>query len=82
MTGDRARLGADDCERLIELHGPGGRRVSIEMDDQWLGLDTGRPTPLHVGKTAGAHQASTSNSSSASSQPAGVTKAHVPEPDC
>ena len=52
-TGDRALLSSPACNREIELHGPGGRRVSIEMDDGWLGLETDLPIPLYVGKTAG-----------------------------
>ena len=52
-TGDPAILRADRCNRLLALHGPGGRRVQIEMDDAWLGLDTDLPIPLYVGKNAG-----------------------------
>jgi len=52
-TGDRNRLRSPACNREIELHGPGGRRVSIEMNDEWLGLETDLPIPLYVGKTAG-----------------------------
>jgi hypothetical protein len=44
---------AEDCVRLLQLHGPGGRPVRLEMDDGWLGLDTDLPIPLYVGKTAG-----------------------------
>ena len=51
-TGKRALLRSEGCNRMIELHGPGGRRVPIEMDDEWLGLDTELPVPLYVGKTA------------------------------
>ena len=38
---------------LLVLHGPGGRGVTIQIDDHWLGLDTDLPVPLYVGKTAG-----------------------------
>jgi len=52
-TGAPALLRGDACNRTLELHGPGGRPVRIEMDDRWLGLDTDLPIPLYVGKTAG-----------------------------
>jgi len=52
-TGVRALLRSQECTRLIELHGPGGRQVPIEMNDDWLGLKTDLPIPLYVGKTAG-----------------------------
>ena len=52
-TGARDLLRGDGCNRLLQLHGPGGRPVRIEMDDDWLGLDTDLPIPLYVGKTAG-----------------------------
>jgi hypothetical protein len=50
-TGERAML--KERDRLLALHGPGGRIVTIEIDDEWLGLDTDLPVPLYVGKTAG-----------------------------
>lgn len=51
-TGDLGRLSAPDCNRKIELHGPGGRPVSLHLDDEWLGIRTGLPIPLYVGKNA------------------------------
>lgn len=33
------------------LHGPSGRGVTIELDEEWLGIDAGAPVPLYVGKT-------------------------------
>jgi len=38
--------------RDLVLHGPGGRDVHLMIDDEWLGLETGQPVPLYVGKTA------------------------------
>ena len=52
-TGSRHMIESESCNRLLALHGPGGRRVQIEMDDAWLGLDTDLPIPLYVGKNAG-----------------------------
>jgi hypothetical protein len=46
MLRDRA------CNRTIELAGPGGRAVTIHLDDEWLGLAAQLPLPLYVGKTA------------------------------
>ncbi len=31
--------------------GPGGREVVLKIDEEWLGLSTGLPVPLYVGKT-------------------------------
>src|SRR5260370_36117801 len=45
-------LSGPDCNRHIELHGPGGRPVALHLDDEWLGLRTGLPIPLYVGKNA------------------------------
>ena len=42
----------DDAARSIALHGPGGKKVYLKFDDEWLGLSTGLPVPLYVGKTA------------------------------
>ena len=42
----------DGTVRSIVLHGPGGRKVPLEFDDEWLGLSTGLPVPLYAGKTA------------------------------
>lgn len=51
-TGPHSLLQAADCNRFIELGGPGGRPVTIHLDDEWLGLDAGLALPLYVGKTA------------------------------
>ena len=42
----------DEAVRSISLHGPGGRQVGLQFDDEWLGLSTDLPVPLYVGKTA------------------------------
>lgn len=42
----------DEAVRTIALHGPGGRLVPLQFDDEWLGLSTGLPVPLYVGKSA------------------------------
>jgi hypothetical protein len=36
----------------LVLHGPGGREVTLKINDDWLGLVAGLPIPLYVGKTA------------------------------
>jgi hypothetical protein len=41
-----------ECNRCLDLMGPGKRLVSVYMDDEWLGIDAGLPIPLYVGKTA------------------------------
>jgi hypothetical protein len=51
-TGSDALLASPECNRQIELHGPGGRPVLLHLDDEWLGLPTGLPIPLYVGKNA------------------------------
>ncbi len=51
-TGDRELLRTSNCNRLMELCGPGGRIVTIKIDDDWLGLETRLPIPLYVGKNA------------------------------
>ena len=51
-TGASDRLTSDECNRHIELHGPGGRPVALHIDDEWLGIRTGLPIPLYVGKNA------------------------------
>ena len=38
-TGERSLLESKQCNRRLELSGPGGRQVAIEIDDEWLGLD-------------------------------------------
>jgi len=45
-------LSTDACNRLMSLKGSGGRRVTLEIDDAWLGLPTELPIPIYVGKTA------------------------------
>jgi hypothetical protein len=51
-TGPRDVLKSNNCNRHLVLHGPGGRPVPIEINDEWLGLDTDLPIPLYVGKNA------------------------------
>lgn len=51
-TGDLQLLRAESCNRHIELYGPGGRPVVLHLDDEWLGMRTGLPIPLYVGKNA------------------------------
>ncbi len=51
-TGSRRWLQGPARRRVIELAGPSGRAVRITVDDEWLGLSTGLPVPLYVGKTA------------------------------
>jgi hypothetical protein len=51
-TGDLDRLRDPGCNRHVELAGPGGRPVTIHIDDEWLGIAAGLPLPLYVGKTA------------------------------
>ena len=48
-TGDTGRL--RDRKREIVRAGPGGSPVRLRLDDEWLGLSTGLPIPLYVGKT-------------------------------
>ena len=43
---------AASSSRHIELVGPGGRTVPLHFDDEWMGLRTGLPVPLYVGKNA------------------------------
>ncbi len=50
-TGDLALLKSSACNRSLALKGPGGREVVLKIDDEWLGLSTGLPVPLYVGKT-------------------------------
>lgn len=51
-TGETDLLRADTCNRRVDLVGPGGRPVVLHLDDEWLGLATGLPIPLYVGKAA------------------------------
>ena len=52
-TGARKLLTGKSCNRHLELAGPAGRRVLLELDDDWLGVSTNLPIPLYVGKNAG-----------------------------
>jgi len=45
-------LSSDACNRMMSLKGPGGHRVTLIIDDDWLGLPTELPIPLYIGKTA------------------------------
>lgn len=51
-TGSIDPLTSKSCNRELDLPGPGGRRVRLEIEDDWLGLSTGLPLPLYVGKNA------------------------------
>jgi hypothetical protein len=51
-TGDVAILRSPECNRHVELAGPGQRPVTLHIDDEWLGIAAGLPIPLYVGKTA------------------------------
>lgn len=51
-TGSRKVLASEDFNRRMHLHGPGGRTVHLEVDEEWLGLDADLPVPLYVGKNA------------------------------
>jgi hypothetical protein len=51
-TGSVDLLKPPVCNRHIELHGPGGRAVTLHLDDEWLGLRAGLPIPMYVGKNA------------------------------
>jgi hypothetical protein len=51
-TGSADRFADATCNRLLQLVGPGGRAVVLELDDEWLGLGTKLPIPLYVGKNA------------------------------
>jgi hypothetical protein len=48
-TGDIQIL--KNCNRNLILHGPAGKDVILEIDDDWLGIDADLPIPLYVGKT-------------------------------
>lgn len=50
-TGNLNVLSASSS-RHIELAGPGGRAVPLHFDDEWMGIKTGLPVPLYVGKNA------------------------------
>lgn len=50
--GSKNLLMTPPCNRNIALKGPGGDHVIIKINDEWLGLSTGLPIPLYVGKSA------------------------------
>jgi len=50
--GGAAKLRSPGCNRNLSLKGPGGRWVRLRITDDWLGLSTGLPVPLYVGKSA------------------------------
>lgn len=51
-TGNLTTLQSPSCNMRLELVGPGGRPVLLELDEEWLGLGAGLPVPLYVGKNA------------------------------
>jgi len=51
-TSDAELLCQSACNRDLELAGPGGRPVHLNLDDGWLGLSTKLPIPLYVCKNA------------------------------
>jgi hypothetical protein len=51
-TGSISTLCSPECNRLLELKGPGGSPVLLNIDDEWLGLTTKLPIPLYIGKNA------------------------------
>lgn len=51
-TGPVDLLTSNECNRLLELPGPGGRRILLKLEDDWLGLSTGLPLPLYIGKNS------------------------------
>lgn len=51
-TGKKSILKSKKCNRFLELKGPGGAPVKLEISDEWLGIYTNLPLPLYVGKTA------------------------------
>ena len=50
-TGGRKLLKSPEFRRKINLAGPKGRKVMLEISDEWLGLGANLPIPLYVGKT-------------------------------
>ena len=51
-TGSRELLSAENCNRDLVLPGPGGRKIHLLIDDDWLGVSTQLPIPLYVGKNS------------------------------
>ena len=50
-TGEISLLTSRSCNRSLALTGPGGSYVALHIDDSWLGIQTGLPIPLYVGKS-------------------------------
>ena len=50
--GSISKLRSKECNRKLKLKGPGGSFVTLEIDNEWLGLQTKLPIPLYVGKSA------------------------------
>jgi len=51
-TGDKYLLSGSECNRWIDLSGPKKVPVRLHLNDEWLGIGTGLPIPLYVGKSA------------------------------
>ena len=51
-TASLQLLRGRNCNRNMELVGPGKRPVKIHIDDEWLGIAADLPIPIYVGKTA------------------------------
>jgi len=51
-TGSQKLLRSKQCNRDLVLYGPAGSEVHLLIDNHWLGLKTGLPIPLYVGKSA------------------------------
>lgn len=51
-TGPISKLRSKKCNRKLKLKGPGGSLVTLEIDNEWLGIRTKLPIPLYVGKSA------------------------------
>ncbi len=49
-TGNHSKL--HERNKVLEISGPAKKCIRLEIDDEWLGIDTGLPVPLYVGKTA------------------------------
>lgn len=51
-TGKIAELRGAVQNRKLILKGPGGRSVTLRLNDDWLALEAKLPIPLYVGKSA------------------------------
>lgn len=51
-TGRTAELRRAVRDRKLILKGPGGRPVTLRLNDDWLALEAKLPIPLYVGKSA------------------------------